>query len=132
MKKITRIIYVISLLLAFATGVTGQPSSSGRDLLVYQNSRGKTKTVRSARQWQNQRQKILDGMQQVMGPLPDRSKKVPIDLQIIEEVTVGNVKRLKITFAAEANDRVPAYLLIPKSVRKGSRDSVSSPNDCNW
>ncbi len=52
-------------------------------------------------------------MQQVMGPIPDASKKVPPDLKIIEEARIGNVRRLKITFAAEANDRVPAYLLIP-------------------
>ncbi|HOX74869.1 MAG TPA: alpha/beta fold hydrolase, partial [Bacteroidales bacterium] len=77
------------------------------------NSRGKTKNIKSQKQWQKQRDQILESMQKVMGPLPDRSKKVPIDLQIIEEVKVGNVRRLKITFAAEANDRVPAYLLIP-------------------
>ncbi len=104
---------MIGLLLIFSIGVTGQPSAVVKDLLVFENSHGKTKSIRSARQWQKQRQKILDGMQQVMGPLPDASKKVPLDLQIIEEVTIGKVRRLKITFAPEANDRVPAYLLIP-------------------
>ena len=113
MKKIPRYIFVIVLVLIFSIGVTGQPSAAVKDLLVFENSHGKTKSIRSARQWQKQRQKIIDGMQQVMGPLPDASKKVPLDLQIIEEVTIGKVRRLKITFAPEANDRVPAYLLIP-------------------
>ena len=113
MKKIPGLILLISLSLFFSAGVTGQPSSAVKDLLVYENSRGKTKSIKSQKQWHKQRDQILEGMQKVMGPLPDRSKKVPIDLQIIEEVTAGNVRRLKITFAAEANDRVPAYLLIP-------------------
>jgi len=113
MKKIPGLIFLISLFLFFSAGVTGQPSSAVKDLLVYENSRGKTKNIKSQKQWQKQRDQILESMQKVMGPLPDRSKKVPIDLQIIEEVKVGNVRRLKITFAAEANDRVPAYLLIP-------------------
>jgi len=118
MKKIPRYIFVISFLLIFSIGVTGQPSAAVKDLLVFENSHGKTKSIRSARQWQKQRQKIIDGMQQVMGPLPDASKKVPLDLQIIEEVTIGKVRRLKITFAPEANDRVPAYLLIPAICRE--------------
>ncbi|HOB85669.1 MAG TPA: alpha/beta fold hydrolase [Bacteroidales bacterium] len=113
MKKISGYIFLICFLLIFPVGIISQPVSSGKDLLVYQNSRGKTKNIKSQKQWQKQRDQILESMQKVMGPLPDRSKKVPIDLQIIEEVKVGNVRRLKITFAAEANDRVPAYLLIP-------------------
>ncbi len=113
MKKIRGFIFLTSLLLIFSVGVSGQPTSTVEDLLVYENSRGKIKNIKSPRQWQKQRQKILDGMQQVMGPLPDASKKVPLDLQIIEEVRIGNVRRLKITFAPEANDHVPAYLLIP-------------------
>ncbi|HEV3144109.1 MAG TPA: alpha/beta fold hydrolase [Gemmataceae bacterium] len=52
-------------------------------------------------------------MQIVMGPLPDDSRKVPLDVKIEEEVRLEKFTRKKITFAVEKGDRVPAYLLIP-------------------
>ena len=113
MKKIVHFILPVLFLSIILITASGQSDRPATDLLVYENRSGKTKSIRSSRQWQKQRQKILNGMQLVMGPLPDASKKVPLDLQIIEEVTIANVRRLKITFATEANDRVPAYLLIP-------------------
>jgi dienelactone hydrolase len=69
-------------------------------------------------EWEKHRIQILDSMQVVMGPLPDASKKVPLDIQIIEENQVEGVRRLKITFATEMNDRVPAYLLIPVNFKR--------------
>jgi dienelactone hydrolase len=56
---------------------------------------------------------ILKRMQIVMGPLPDESRKVPLDVKIEEEVRLEKFTRKKLTFAAEKGDRVPAYLLIP-------------------
>jgi dienelactone hydrolase len=52
-------------------------------------------------------------MQIVMGPLPDDSHKVPLDVKIEEEVRLEKFTRKKLTFAVESGDRVPAYLLIP-------------------
>lgn len=52
-------------------------------------------------------------MQIVMGPLPDDSRKVPLDIKIEEEVRLEKFTRKKLTFAVEKGDRVPAYLLIP-------------------
>jgi acetyl esterase/lipase len=52
-------------------------------------------------------------MQLVMGPLPDASHKVALDVKVAEEVKKKKYVRQKLTFAAEKGDRVPAYLLIP-------------------
>ena len=60
------------------------------------------------------RKAILSAMQEVMGPLPDASRKVPLDVKVVEEVEEPHFVRRKLTYVAEKGDRVPAYLLIPK------------------
>lgn len=75
-----------------------------------------TSTRITASTWARQREAILTSMQLVMGPLPDDAKRVALDLQVDESVVLAKVKRLRISFAVEAGDRVPAYLLIPKGV----------------
>jgi dienelactone hydrolase len=56
-------------------------------------------------------------MQLVMGPLPDATRKVPLDVKVTEVVTTSHFLRKKLTYAAERNDRVPAYLLIPRDAK---------------
>jgi dienelactone hydrolase len=63
-----------------------------------------------------QRRRTLDSMQLVMGPLPDASRKVPLDLKTEEDVPLAKVRRRRVTFAAEPGDRVPAYLLVPNDL----------------
>ena len=66
-----------------------------------------------AKDWPKRREQILANMQLVMGPKPDSSARVALDVQIGEEVKMPRYVRKKLTFAAEKNDRVPAYLLVP-------------------
>jgi dienelactone hydrolase len=63
--------------------------------------------------WPKRRERVLANMQLVMGPKPDPSARVALDVQIGEEVEMPRYLRKKLTFAAEKNDRVPAYLLVP-------------------
>ncbi|MEO2090184.1 MAG: alpha/beta fold hydrolase [Gemmataceae bacterium] len=56
---------------------------------------------------------IRKRMQQVMGPLPGESRKVPLDTKVVSEETLDGYTRKKVTFAAEKGDRVPAWLLVP-------------------
>ena len=58
-------------------------------------------------------------MQAVMGRLPGREKRCPLDMKVEEEVDCGQYVRRSITYASEPGCRVPAYLLIPKSVLRG-------------
>lgn len=55
----------------------------------------------------------LARMERVMGALPGPERAVPLDVQISEEVALDGYIRKKLTYAAEAGDRVPAYLLVP-------------------
>lgn len=82
-------------------------------LLVWRDSEGIEHPVTKPSDWLKRRAQILASMEQVMGPLPDASRKGPLDVRVVEEVRLLKFTRKKITFAAEVNDRVPAYLLIP-------------------
>lgn len=88
------------------------------NLMVFQNAEGKILDVKNIDQWRERRSHIVANMQLVMGPLPAAERKVPLDLKVESEETVGTVLRQKITFAVEKDDRVTAYLLMPKE-RKG-------------
>lgn len=82
-------------------------------LLVTRDEGGNESPVRNEADWAVRRSHILANMQLVMGPLPDPSKKVPLDVQIQEEVKSDRWVRRRITFATEPGDRVPAYLFLP-------------------
>ena len=118
MKKILNYSVAFFLMFIFAGWTSSQSDSDKVNLLVYKDTNGNLKPVKSSEDWNKRRNQILDAMQKVMGPLPDASKKVPLDLQIIEETRIEGVRRIKITFAAEKNDRVPAYLLIPANLKR--------------
>jgi len=86
------------------------------NLLVYRDADGAEHPVTNAAEWAQRRAHILENMQLVMGPLPDESSKVPPAREVLEEVRLPEFTRRKITFAVEANDRLPAYLLIPHTI----------------
>lgn len=57
---------------------------------------------------------------QVLGPLP---KKVALQPEVLENIDCGSYFRQKLIFYAEANDPIPAFLLVPKNL-KGSTPAV--------
>src|SRR5437660_379281 len=65
------------------------------NLLVYQDADGKQHPVTTAADWEKRREHILANMQLVMGPLPDAARKVPLDVQIVEEVRTRHFIRKK-------------------------------------
>jgi dienelactone hydrolase len=69
---------------------------------------------KSVEDWLRRRQMILSAMQDVMGPLPGRAKRCPLDMRVVEEADAGSYLRRLISYAAEPGGRVPAYLLVPK------------------
>ena len=83
------------------------------NLLVYRDDRGQEQPVRTLADWQQRRRHILAAMEVVMGPLPSAATRVPLDVQTTEEVREAAFTRRRITFVAEVDDRVPAYLFLP-------------------
>ncbi len=85
------------------------------NLLVFHDRHGAVLPVESKRDWQKRRAEIIRGMTEMMGPLPGRAKRCPLDLQVLQETDCGSYLRRSITYASEPGSRVPAYLLIPKA-----------------
>lgn len=69
---------------------------------------------KTAGEWPAQREKVFAGMMEAMGPLPDRTNLVPLDVMVTETEEKPLYVRKKLTYVAEKGDKVPAYLFIPK------------------
>ncbi|MEO7675780.1 MAG: alpha/beta fold hydrolase [Verrucomicrobiota bacterium] len=85
-------------------------------LLLFHDANGKIVQGKSKRDWEKRRAEILRSMQEVMGPLPGKEKRCPLDVEVFEEADCGTYIRRLINYSSEPNSRVPAYLLIPKKV----------------
>jgi dienelactone hydrolase len=111
------------------------PQASAQDkldrdkLLFYLDSAGKAQPVKFVGDWDKRRASILDAMQSVMGPLPGKDRRCPLDVKIDEEVDCESYVRRLISYQSEPGQRVPAYLLIPKHFLdpKSKKKSVPVP-----
>ncbi len=83
-------------------------------LLEFRDALGTMQPIRSADDWAKRREHILAAMQEVMGPVPSAKQAVPLDPQVIEEVTTDAYILKKMTIAVAVGDRLPLYLLIPR------------------
>jgi pimeloyl-ACP methyl ester carboxylesterase len=109
-KRTSSIIFSLTLL---AVIISWQSDDYKRNLMILKDTNGNLREIKNENDWYKRREQILDSIQRVMGRMPDASHKVPLDVKIIEEINIDGTQRLKISFAVEKNDRVPAYLFIP-------------------
>lgn len=65
------------------------------------------------------RAKLLARMERVMGKFPGEEQRCELDVKIEEEVDCGDYIRKFLTYQSEPGARVPAYLLTPKSPKRG-------------
>ena len=72
--------------------------------------------VTSASEWPLRRAQILRDMQEVMGPVPTKWAGLSLEMQIVETTDLAKYTRKKITFRVEPEDRLTAWLLIPKNL----------------
>jgi dienelactone hydrolase len=86
-------------------------------LLIVIDAEGKEQPITTAADWPRRRAHILSNLQLVMGPMPPDERKVPPDVQVYDEVKHLRYLRKTISFASEAGDRVPAFLLIPHELK---------------
>lgn len=62
---------------------------------------------------QERRQRLLAKLEPVVGPLPSEARRVPLDVKVLETVTLPKAVRKKISFVPEKGDLIHAYLFIP-------------------
>ena len=86
-------------------------------LLVVIDADGKEQPIAAAADWPKRRAHILSNLQLVMGPMPPDDRKVPPDVQVYDEVRLQKYVRKTISYASEAGDRVPAFLLVPNETK---------------
>ena len=82
---------------------------------LHDDKTGNARPVKTKADWAERVSHLQANMQLVLGALPDASRRVSLDVQHVSEETLSNYRRLKILFTPEPNDRVPAWLLIPKA-----------------
>jgi hypothetical protein len=75
---------------------------------------GSWKEPITAGSWPKTRERILEGVRKIFGPMP--TEKVSLDPQVISEEDCGSYLRRKVSIQVQPGDRMPAYLLIPKKL----------------
>ncbi len=96
------------------------PTYNHQHVMLYKDRAGKDQPITTIADLATRRQHILQGMEQAMGELPDPLRRVPLDIEVTEEVETDKYIRRTISFASEPGDRVPAYLLVPKDLQRKS------------
>jgi predicted amidohydrolase YtcJ len=86
------------------------------NLMVFRGEQGRVMPVQTTDDWQKRRGEIVRGMETVMGKLPGAERRCPLDVKIGQETDCGSYVRRLVTYSSEPGGRVPAYLLVPKSV----------------
>jgi len=114
--ELYRLIVFISAVVALGLSVV-TPRLDRNNLLTYRNAGGEIAPVKTVADWQKRRAMILAAMQEIMGPLPGKAKRCPLDMKVEEEIDCGSYVRRLITYSSEPGGRVPAYLLIPHASR---------------
>jgi pimeloyl-ACP methyl ester carboxylesterase len=103
------------------------PASSRLDrtnLLVFRTANGEATPVRTINDWQRRRAEIIAAFQSIAGPMPGAERNCPLDVKVEAETDCGDYLRQFLTYASEPGSRVPAYLLIPKSVLNENRKAI--------
>ncbi len=122
MQTIKRIGLCAAFIFGALTMSDAKPSApfyaDKKNLMVYLDGKGKTHPVQNVEDWKKRRAHILTNMQEVMGQKPDEGKRVPLDVEVLEEADFPKFTRKKITFAVEPDDRVPVYQFLPKGLKE--------------
>ena len=112
----TKLVLVACGVLLGLSAMAVEPSPVNTNPLVLLSPSGKAHPVKTQREWAKRRYQITAAMQQVMGALPGNEHKVPFDLRVEREKDCGAYTEKTVSFAVEDWDRLPALLLLPKSL----------------
>lgn len=100
-------------------------------MIVYENGKPQTVPIASALAVGDRRAQIQRQMELVMGPLPDSHQRTPLDVQVISIENQEKYTRIKLSYAPEPGDRVPAWLLIPHEPTMGRAGPDTNTRESN-
>jgi len=100
------------------------PNIDHVNLTKFTNAIGKTQPIKTVADWDQRRRQIRANFELVAGPLPGPEFRVPLDVQVLETVAVGDLTRIKLTYQSDPTDRVPAYLFLQKNAVPGKTPAV--------
>src|SRR6266446_7648962 len=91
------------LLAALARADTNAPPTRlpRTNLLVYHNRKGEAAPVKTKADWQKRRAEILSSTEPIMGPLPGKERRCPLDVKVEQETDCGAYVRRLISYASE-------------------------------
>lgn len=92
---------------------------SHANVMVFRDAAGALQPVKTAGDWSTRQAHILAGMQEAMGPLPDRENPQPLDTDIINRLEGDGFTRLTVRFTTEPGDRLAAHLYLPDGCDAG-------------
>lgn len=87
------------------------------DLSYHLAEDGKKLPTKTALDVGQRREHVRYHMQQAMGTLPGSQSRVPLEVRIDDVQATGKYLRIKLSYAADHNSRVPAYLLVPNTLQ---------------
>jgi acetyl esterase/lipase len=118
-------VYVVSYAVGYPVGrfeprpaAPAYPNHS--DLSFVLVGQSKRQPVRSQADWDLRRRHVQAGFMQAAGDLPGPCSRVPLDVQVHEEIRLGTLRRLKLSYQSDPNDRVPAYLFLPQDAGRAA------------
>ena len=122
MQRVTLTLCSVALIAQTSGAASNEWRQLSRTNLLEFVSESRVVPVRSIEDWQRRRESIKAAMQEVMGPLPGVEKRCALEVRVEEQTVLGDYVRQFISYAAEPNERVSAYLLLPAGALTARRE----------
>lgn len=106
-------------IIALAPAQLGAQITTNADALKRSADRARSEPS-VVQQWAGRRRDIMAGAEELLGKLPEQPKSPP-DVQVLDRFEGDGYVRLSITYQVDADERVPAYLLLSNDRRPGQR-----------
>src|SRR5436190_14077186 len=95
--------------IGFVTLMVGMGGAAPRygdhqDLMYWIDETGERHEVKNVQDWQKRREHVLENVKLVMGKMP-AGEKTPLEMKVVEEAAVGELRRLKISYQTDAKTR---------------------------
>jgi dienelactone hydrolase len=77
--------------------------------------------VQSSHEWPQARERIFRDWLALVGSAEPNTAVPPLDAQMAERIDCGAFTRTKVSFQVQSDDRMPAWLLVPKNLAPGEK-----------